>query len=74
MYVQSDYQEVLLYYYYTINQQVYQVDNGFTGAALNNAKQYDCLLVNHNADLPETFMPYHATNISRFVQVYLKNK
>jgi hypothetical protein len=48
-FVANDYQEVLLYYYYLVANQPYQVTNAQTGGQLVKEKSYDCLLMNKQA-------------------------
>jgi hypothetical protein len=45
-FIANDYQEVLLYYYYLVANQPYQVTNVQTGGRLVKGESYDCLLVN----------------------------
>jgi hypothetical protein len=74
MYIQNDYQEVLLYYYYTINGQVYEVDNGFVGKAMDSSKDYDCLLINMAISPQKILEKYYPADVSKFITVYVKHK
>ncbi|MDJ1483526.1 glycosyltransferase family 39 protein [Cytophagaceae bacterium YF14B1] len=47
-YIDNDYFEVLLYYYYTTNHQPYTVDNAQVGQQRDSQKKYDCLILSHS--------------------------
>ena len=44
-YVAPDYQEVLLYYYYTVRHEAYIVESGQAGKELNPQGNYDALVL-----------------------------
>ncbi len=71
-YIEKDYYEVLLFYYYTLWQQPYQVDNRQTGKNFKAQKKYDYLLI-ENAN-PNVAQQYQRKDIGRFINVFAKKK
>lgn len=69
-YIEQDYYEVLLYYYYTIAQQKYQVDNKQIGQVFNNQKNYDYLLVERSTAAYGN--KYQSTDYGRLIKVLVK--
>jgi hypothetical protein len=69
-YIEQDYYEVLLYYYYTIAQQPYHVDNKQTGQVFDNQKNYDCLLVEQSTAAYGN--KYQSTDYGRLIKVLVK--
>jgi hypothetical protein len=69
LFIQEDYQGVLLYYYFRTSGQAYQVDNGYLGAKLDETKKYHCLILSsHNLTVDP--VGYQETYAGAFARVF----